>query len=143
MTGGWKRTELSRRRTPSEKIRLAAEIALTYAHARWLLTGKGLPASVVALRRSDREPVEPKTRAEQIVAVQLGMTVGKALEPLPFDSRCLMRSLVLTAMLARRGIASSLVIGVRTDPDFGAHAWVESGGVAVLPPGDYGRVVEV
>ncbi len=54
-----------------------------------------------------------------------------------------MRSLVLTAMLARRGIPSSVVIGVRPEPEFAAHAWVESDGAAVLPPGRYGRVVEV
>ena len=82
-------------------------------------------------------------REQQIVAVRLGFVVAKVLGPLPFDSRCLMRSLVLTAMLARRGIPSAVVIGVEPEPEFAAHAWVEADGVAVLPPGRYGRVVEV
>ncbi len=40
--------------------------------------------------------------------------------------KCLTRSLVLQTLLARRGIASDLVIGVRKEGErFGAHAWVE------------------
>jgi hypothetical protein len=52
---------------------------------------------------------------------------------MPFDSRCLIRSLVLVRILARRRIASSLVLGVSTTPAFEAHAWVEHAGVALLP----------
>jgi hypothetical protein len=40
-------------------------------------------------------------------------------------------------MLARRGIDSVLVIGVKMQPSFSAHAWVESGGRPLLPPLDY------
>jgi hypothetical protein len=35
-------------------------------------------------------------------------------------------------MLARRGIGSTFVLGVRASPSFGAHAWVEWNGVALL-----------
>jgi hypothetical protein len=52
---------------------------------------------------------------------------------MPADSRCLMRSLVLTRLLARRGIESRLVISVRPGERFAAHAWVEHDGVALLP----------
>jgi hypothetical protein len=44
-----------------------------------------------------------------------------------------MRSLVLTGMLARRGIDTRLVISVRPGDRFAAHAWVEHDGVALLP----------
>jgi hypothetical protein len=52
---------------------------------------------------------------------------------------------VSTSLLARRGIASSVVIGVKTEPEFGAHAWVESGGTPLLPPGEgeFTRLVEI
>jgi hypothetical protein len=48
-------------------------------------------------------------------------------------------------MLVRRGIESSLVIGVRPEPSFEAHAWVECAGTPLLPTGDepYGRLVEL
>jgi hypothetical protein len=39
---------------------------------------------------------------------------------------CLLDSMTLHAFLAHYGVASSLVIGVRTSP-FGAHAWVQFG----------------
>ncbi len=58
------------------------------------------------------------------------MPSRKTLRPLPFDSRCLARSLVLVSVLSRRGIDSVLVIGVAVEPKFTAHAWVESGGMA-------------
>lgn len=69
----------------------------------------------------------------------------RTLTVLPADSRCLMRSLVLTGLLARRGISSSLIIGVRLEPEFAAHAWVEYGGEPLLPPGDpsLGRLTEL
>ena len=67
------------------------------------------------------------------VGLRLGTAVQKMLGVLPFDSRCLVRSLVLKHMLAKRGVPSSLVIGIRNEPTFIAHAWVERDGVPLLP----------
>jgi hypothetical protein len=71
--------------------------------------------------------------------------VGRLLWYMPGDTRCLVRSLVLTRLLARRGIQAKLVIGARTTPEFLAHAWVEHDGSPVLDPGDesFGRLVEL
>ncbi len=78
-------------------------------------------------------------------AARLGRAVVRMLSLLPGDTRCLVRSLVLTRLLARRGIPARLVIGARTAPAFLAHAWVECDGVAVLDPGDgsFARLVEL
>ena len=65
--------------------------------------------------------------------LRLGRAVELTLRKLPVDSRCLVTALVLTRMLARRGIDSTFVLGVRANPSFGAHAWVERNGVALLP----------
>ena len=51
---------------------------------------------------------------------------------LPGDSRGLVASLVLIAVLARRGVVASLVVG-RPRNGFGAHAWVEVDGLPALP----------
>jgi hypothetical protein len=59
--------------------------------------------------------------------------VTKTLRVLPTDSRCLVQSLVLSRLLATRGIPSTLVIGARSDSTFMAHAWVEHGGYPLLP----------
>jgi hypothetical protein len=54
-----------------------------------------------------------------------------------------MQSLVLVGLLSRRGIGSVLVVAVRSDPDFRAHAWVEHNRRPLLPTGGYGRLVEL
>jgi transglutaminase superfamily protein len=78
-------------------------------------------------------------------ARSLGWAVARLLAYVPGDTRCLIRSLVLTRLLARRGIEAKLVIGARATPEFSAHAWVEHDGVPVLDPGDesFGRLVEL
>ena len=115
--------------SPSEKLRLALEIVSAYVRARWWLSRTDLLRTVSALRLGMQggrnEPADP-----QRAGARLGRVVGRTLRHLPFDSRCLMRSLVLTNLLARRGIDSSLVIAVQSEAGFEAHAWVESRGVA-------------
>ncbi|MGZ8693054.1 MAG: lasso peptide biosynthesis B2 protein [Gaiellaceae bacterium] len=136
--------EPRRDRPFSEKVGIALEIALIYPRVRWLLLRRGLRGAVASLRGEDLVDASAASDpAQQVAAQRLGDVVRRVLEPFPFDSRCLMRSLVLTAMLARRGIFASVVVGVRTEPAFEAHAWVESGGVALLPSLGFGRVVEV
>jgi Transglutaminase-like superfamily len=49
------------------------------------------------------------------------------------DPHGLVASLVHVAVLARRGVTASLVIGVRPDKELGAHAWVEVGWMPALP----------
>jgi hypothetical protein len=76
--------------------------------------------------------------------LRLGRVATHVLGILPHDPRCLTTSLVLTALLARRGIPAKLVIGVRADP-FAAHAWVEHRGRPLIPPATapFQRLLEV
>lgn len=66
-------------------------------------------------------------------ALDLARAVQRTLKLAPLDDRCLMQSLVLTALLARRGIASTLHIAVKPGDEFKAHAWVEYFGSTLLP----------
>jgi hypothetical protein len=114
------------------KAQLAAEIVVTYIRARWLLARRGLPAAVAQLRQG---PTASQPDGDPRLCnngLRLGAAVGRVLSRLPADSRCLARSLVLTALLARRGIPSTLIIGVRGAPDFRGHAWVEYDGMPLL-----------
>jgi Transglutaminase-like superfamily len=126
------------------KLRLVTEIVAAYGRVRWCLTRGTVPETVARIRAR-----APRSRAGAgagpAAAVRLARVVGRTLDPLPADSRCLMRSLVLTTLLSHRGIDSTLVIGARSVPDFAAHAWVEVDGGAVLPDGggEYGRLVEI
>jgi hypothetical protein len=130
-----------------EKARLLVEILATYPLALRRLRSNDLPAMIRAARRGARaEPVigDPAVRAA--TAVRLGKAVVRSLMLLPTDQRCLIRSLVLSRVLARRGIPATLIIGVGRDGDtFEAHAWVEHEGVPLLPPGKghFERLIEL
>jgi hypothetical protein len=122
---------------PLERFRLAGEIAAAYAVARWRLRRYGLRPTLAALRDAGAgaAPAAALDERQTIGAGRrLGRAVTRTLGVLPADSRCLMCSLVLTRLLARRGIESELVISVRPGERFAAHAWLERGGAPLLPP---------
>lgn len=119
------------------KTVLVAEILVTYLRARWLLSRCDLPTALARLRASER-PARAATY--DFVGLRLSHAVTRILSSLPTDAKCLVRSLVLTAVLARRGIESTLVIGVRSDDGFAAHAWVETNGRGILPDEGYARL---
>jgi hypothetical protein len=125
------------------KLALSGEVLLLYARVRWLMCRHDLPRVVEALRGDVEDRQEEQ--AAQLFGRRVGAALSRALNPLPFDSRCLMSSLVLTAMLARRGIRCTVVIGVQPAPSFQAHAWVEHRGQVLLPALDhaYERLVEL
>jgi Transglutaminase-like superfamily len=138
-------SETSTRPTPSSadplprlaKVALTLEILATYVRARWLLLRHDLPATLLRLRGTD-DVAGVTTYA--FSALRLSHAVTRVLAALPMDAKCLVRSLVLTAVLSRRGIASTVVIGVRPGDSFAAHAWVETSGRAILPRQDYARL---
>lgn len=133
--------------TVLDKARLAAEILASYAKVRWLLMRHRLPCVVERLRqKSDAASLDGGE--SEIVnggGWRYALAVIKTLRLLPTDSRCLVRSLVLLSILARRGVTTTLVIGVLSEPDFAAHAWVEHRGAPLLKPGPTaeGRLLEI
>jgi Transglutaminase-like superfamily len=135
----------TRRRGPIERVRLIAEIVAAYIQARRELRRVPIEPVVAALRSDCSLPplVDGSSALEE--ARRLGWIVARTLALLPGDTRCLARSLVLTRLLARRGIPAKLVIGAHAAPDFLAHAWVECDGTPVLSPGDgsFARLVEL
>jgi Transglutaminase-like superfamily len=133
-----------RERIPAiEKLWLAAEILVAYARARRALRRGRLPAAVAAMRRFPDAGCCPEDDPYG-TGLRLGRVVTRVLGALPRDARCLTRSLVLTALLARRGVPATIVIGVCPDP-FAAHAWVEYRGSPLLQPATapFERLLEV
>lgn len=113
------------------RVQIALEIVATYAEVRCRLAGSDITKVVRVLRgRSANRHAAVEARR---MGVRLGRPVRRTLDPLPFDSRCLMRSLVLLRMLSRRGVLCDLVIGVRPGEAFQAHAWIEYEGLPLLP----------
>ncbi|MEX2196013.1 MAG: lasso peptide biosynthesis B2 protein [Thermoleophilaceae bacterium] len=133
------------RLSPLRKLRLGAEALAAYARVRRALRGSDLPTAVGRLRGQAAPPQRPPDDRAYAAGLRLARASSRTITLLPTDSRCLMRSLVLTAMLARRDVAGTVVIGVSPGEEFGAHAWVELGGRPLLPPDEatYGRLVEL
>jgi Transglutaminase-like superfamily len=122
---------------------LAAEILGMYLRVRWLLLRRGLHPTVAALRKTGEITQARRDEASAAGADRLAHATIRMLRMFPADDRCLFRSLVLTGLLARRGIASTLVIGVDPGPRFAAHAWVEHDGVQLLEAGEFHRLAEL
>lgn len=121
------------------KLVLVPEIYARYVVVRWLVRRLDLPTALARLREAqvpDGTAVDPQLRLAR--GIRLGHAVTKALAPLPADTRCLMRSLVLLSMLASRGIETTLLIAARSGPEFGAHAWIELDGTPLLTAEDPG-----
>ncbi len=130
---------------PVERARLATEIVAAYVQARRELRRAPIGAGGGGAALGGPARRRPPTQGTLEEARRLGRAAARTLTLVPGDTRCLARSLVLTRLLARRGISAKLVIGARAAPDFLAHAWVEYDGQPVLSPGDgsFGRLVEL
>lgn len=130
----------SRRLAAPLRLVLVAEILAAYVDARRRMRREELPAIVEALRAPT---ADAKPGGDD--ALRLGRAVRRTLLVLPTDSRCLVQALVLTKLLARRGLTSRLVIGASLEGGFKAHAWVERGGRPLLAPGgpEFKRLVEL
>ena len=125
------------------KVALATEVLRDY-WPLWRILKRNDVVEMVRLARNVHPSFpRPAGPAEHRIALRLGRAVARVLRLLPSDSRCLIQSLVLTRMLARRSMPSILVIGVRTGSAFEAHAWVEHEGRPILPPGQFTRLVEL
>lgn len=126
-------------RPVSRKVGLALEVLGAYFRVRRELRRAALPEALERLRTPGSEAARPDETA------RLARAVRRTLRLLPTDTRCLSQALVLTALLARRGVPSTLVIGVSPGESFGAHAWIEHRGVPLLPPyeAEFQRLVEL
>jgi hypothetical protein len=116
-------------RRPPGNVRLGAEIAWTTLRVRRLVHREDLPAVLERCRAAVPRPAPVPSRDE---VVRISRAVRRTMGVLPGDSRGLVASLVLIAVLVRRGVDASLVVG-RPRNGFGAHAWVEVRGLPALP----------
>lgn len=108
---------------PSAKASMAATISCIWEQrrARRDLQNNSLSDIVTGLgRRSDRLAPSGADDCRDITAAFV-----RAKRYMSSDDRCLVRGIAMTRMLARRGVAASLVFGV-TMP-FAAHSWVQVG----------------
>lgn len=127
---------------PHRKLLLVAEILLAYVRVRRQVNKADLREVLESLRQTRTRFVVSDPDEAKVTGYRLGWAVQKTLRWVPGDTRCLTQSLALTVLLARRGIPSNVIIGVSTGETFGAHAWVEHDGQALLPALPMGRAFQ-
>jgi hypothetical protein len=123
------------RLTVAETLRLSLEILWAYVMVRWWLLRSDVPEAAESARNRAVQAASVTDPLPLSTVIRLGRGVQRTLGALPFDSRCLVRSLVLRCILARRGAESTVVLAAKPRPEFAAHAWVEYEGIPVLPTG--------
>jgi hypothetical protein len=79
--------------------------------------------------RMSRTPTRAASPNSAVISAVIG-AVNRGCRYYPKTPACLQRSLALTAMLRRRGVAADVKIGIR-QPPFESHAWVEIGGSVI------------
>lgn len=120
----------------SGRLALAIEVLRTYALARRLLATRPIADAVDELRA----PAVPRLPAEPGTPRRLSRATTLVVGRLPGENRCLIRSLVLLRLLARRDLEAILVLSAASDGDgLDAHAHIEHGGRPLLPPGGEGH----
>lgn len=121
----------------ARRLPVAAETVVTYVQARRRMAREDdLRRLLASARRNIGNQTDAATLAE---AWGVARIVSVTLALLPNDPRCLVRSLVLIELLARRGIPATLVIGTSGAQNFGAHAWVELSGEPLLSSAGFGE----
>ena len=134
--------QLDRPLPPIARLVLIAEVLVLYVRVRLGWRRRPLPELLEALRAPRRRRPPPDHPA---APYRLARVAERVTGRLPDDSRCLVSSLVLTGLLARRSVPTSLVIGVVGEAPFRAHAWVEHQGAPLLDPrtGEFERLTEL
>lgn len=125
------------RLSAGQRLRLGMEILSAYLAVRRLSSRERLPAVVESLRAAPGAAESSPLPDPRVDGVRLGRAVIRTLVLTPGGTKCLMRSLVLLRLLARRGSGGELIIAVLPGPAvLDAHAWVELDGRPLLPPGE-------
>jgi hypothetical protein len=117
-------------RLPRAERRLLMEAAsgLTLAQLQVRLFGFRRLAQRLGVHMAQAPQAQPEAVLE---ARRIRYALDVAARNLPWKPVCLPQAIAATRMLRRRGIASTLYLGVDRTRDLDAHAWVRVGGVVV------------
>jgi hypothetical protein len=118
----------------------AVEAAAWLAVAR--LAVKALPFRVLAKRLGAQHEQTPTAPTGDPALPRVAWAVAAAARRLPWRTECLEQALAARTMLRRRGIASTLYLGVAKDPVV-AHAWLRAGDLNVTGGRDVSRYAVV
>lgn len=123
-----------------KRVALGAEALACLAVARAAVVF--LPFRVVSRRLGVRMGETPATVEVSPVSREVNWGIGAAARRVPWRAKCLEQALAAKMMLRRRGVHSTLYLGVTRGPT-GAHAWVRVGGWNVTGGQDVSRYAVV
>jgi hypothetical protein len=138
MTGAEGRERLG----PVDKAWLVWLVLRAYP-AAWRQVRRNDLRAMVEHARSTRAMHECPSPDPERSATLLAAATRRTVRLLPSDKRCLVTSLVLLRLLEQHGLKATLVLGVRQQPEFLAHAWVERDGKALLPSHGFPRLSQL
>ncbi|MGH7503205.1 MAG: lasso peptide biosynthesis B2 protein [Longimicrobiales bacterium] len=124
---------------PSGDIRLVSEAAILLAAAGLLIRLRTFARLARKLGAHMSETPRQVDRSEIARARRIRWAVSAAAKRLPWKPVCLPQAVAATWMLRRRGIHSTLYLGVDRATGFDAHAWVRVGRVIVTGAPDHRR----
>jgi Transglutaminase-like superfamily len=101
-----------------------------------------LPFRVLAQRLGVPHAETPVATGPDLTSRRVAWAIAAAAKRVPWRSECLEQSIAAMAMLRRRGIASTLYLGMARDP-VTAHAWLRVGDLNVTGGRDVGRYTVV
>jgi hypothetical protein len=138
MTRGW--SSRARRLGSRDGARVVEAIACL-ALARVAVIA--LPFRVLAPRLGMRHAETPAAPCGDSASRRVAWAVAAAARRAPWRAECLEQAIAGKAMLRRRGIASTLYLGLTRDPAAAAHAWLRVGDLNVTGGADVARYAVV
>ena len=137
MRRGW---SSSARRLASRDGARAVEAVAYLALARVAVLA--LPLRVISPRLGVLRAETPTAGPIDPASYRVGRAIGAAARRVPWRSECLEQAIAAKTMLRRRGVHSTLYLGVARDP-IEAHAWVRVGTLHVTGGQDVARYAVV
>lgn len=122
-------SRLVRLSRPERALLLEAVAALTVAGVLLRLLRFSRLAPRLGRHMAESDPTEDQPKTAR--ALQISWAVTAAARNLPWKPVCLPQAMAAQWMLRRRGIPSTLYLGVNPAAGLDAHAWVRAGRVIV------------
>lgn len=123
--------------------RLFLEAAGSLLWAKFLVHAIPFRRLAPQLGRSQAETPATLTARERALAVDVSWAVQAAARHVPLGFVCLPQAIAAQRMLRRRGVPTTLYLGVATSPEnpasLAAHAWLRAGDKIVTGEGEAAR----
>jgi hypothetical protein len=106
---------------------LVVEAAVLLGIARVMIHTVRFDRLAPRLGRHMAETPDVHSTEERAIAREVRWAVASAVRNVPFEAVCFPQAIAAMFMLRRRGVASTLYLGVNRDRGLDAHAWVRAG----------------